>query len=740
MNRLPYILLYMTLTLLPGTAVGQGGMKQVETRMTLEKVEAYWDPIGDTRAIEQKELREHGVSSHGGGGFFLKTFFDRHPLKASGPISVKFSFYIERDAAHPIYPVDGKNTKPIDWKYLIPLTFKVNAQNEIDISFGEEHDRLPDVTAYTVKRRNWNPFEIFIPWELFHLWNLHTEIKDLRANIFIRAEVFDSNGFKLGDNNKIPIWTYEREQGYQPDVQDLGTIDLSEDDCVDLVDMGVKLMGVPCNDCLNEMAKQYDFTLCQHKPAVRPLNIHEGISMEMDRVYSDGGCIHANVVGEFDLGTTQPLKKTPNAIEFRAFADKGFEHVCDLEQSLKNHGFRRLKGEGYGWASDEYYVNDRYKLQVVKRPNHQIVVIIQERYEADLDIVGSAMALLINKSNDNSRYPLLSRQVGDVEKEYGIGKCSHLRFPAWDLSDVNRNNSRHKYKDEHAIETYFSRCYEDDCVIYVELYGPEGFSIYKNGLPSTQQRISSVVYTLNRGFDHVASFPGHGFRKSKEFSRTDEKGQKYFVTNYTNGQFLVQKITYDNKNIRIIVAWESDAQKDFESDTESVPKEQETAKDKGTDEKRKESQVSQQAPALSNTLISSSFNSGSFEGWKVMGYNVDADKVVTIGGRSCVMLRTKGPGKSWDAMFYYDLKKSIKPQATYILSFKARSLSGKGKLKFTFSPLALKNFNIGKEWTTYTVSFNYDKKVSDLGKSLILSFGEVGDTYYIDDIVFGQAR
>ena len=198
----------------------------VDLKLTAQEVESTWTPDGDNEFRDRHERHIHGVSSHGHAGYFIKTSFTRTYRQAKMPISVAFSFSIEKDAGNPIYPIGGGG-KVIRWDDLVPLKFKVNGQNEIDYSWSENDDALPHYTQYIVKRNNWLNFEIFVPWELFHLWDIRQDIKDLQANVFLRAEVYDAAGRWLGDNSHIPIYIYKRTQAYTPDIQNLGTMDLS---------------------------------------------------------------------------------------------------------------------------------------------------------------------------------------------------------------------------------------------------------------------------------------------------------------------------------------------------------------------------------------------------------------------------------------------------------------------------------------------------------------------------------
>lgn len=197
------------------------GQTVVVPQLNLIYVKPYWDPQIDQTKMIEDEKRAFGVTSKGNGGYFIQVGFWRHPASTM-PITVKLSFWIEQDPCNPHY---APNTKePIKFKYLKMLLFKLNG-DEIDYGYKENDDR-PFYVYYTKNWVGWAPFTVYIPWQLFHLWEYKCEINDGQIPIYIRAEVYDRSGRKVGENERIPIVFYIPPTPPKgPKIEDLGTED-----------------------------------------------------------------------------------------------------------------------------------------------------------------------------------------------------------------------------------------------------------------------------------------------------------------------------------------------------------------------------------------------------------------------------------------------------------------------------------------------------------------------------------
>lgn len=141
------------------------------------------------------------------------------------------------------------------------------------------------------------------------------------------------------------------------------------------------------------------------------------------------------------------------------------------------------------------------------------------------------------------------------------------------------------------------------------------------------------------------------------------------------------------------------------------------------------------------------FNGGTTGGWGSWGGNKDGDNTgVQAGagedGSAAMALANNGDGDSWGAQFAYTFDTPLDASKTYVIKFKAKSSSAAGYLQFQYqnsvsygSQGAYTDFNVGTSWQTYQadVAVNYD----DVDR-IIINFGKVGGTYWLDDIEFGE--
>lgn len=138
------------------------------------------------------------------------------------------------------------------------------------------------------------------------------------------------------------------------------------------------------------------------------------------------------------------------------------------------------------------------------------------------------------------------------------------------------------------------------------------------------------------------------------------------------------------------------------------------------------------------------FNGGTTGGWGSWGSNKDSQTVEAgagSDGTACMVLKNKGDGNAWEAQCAYTFDDFLQAGKTYMIKFKAKSTSGAGHLQFQYqngttygSQGGYNDFNIGTDWNDFEYEFTTD--LEDVNR-IILNFGKVGATYYIDDIQFG---
>ena len=145
---------------------------------------------------------------------------------------------------------------------------------------------------------------------------------------------------------------------------------------------------------------------------------------------------------------------------------------------------------------------------------------------------------------------------------------------------------------------------------------------------------------------------------------------------------------------------------------------------------------------------SSNFNDitdGSTGGWGSWGSNkntVESVEGAGPDGSVAVVLTNNGDGNAWEAQFAYTFSDPLSKDQPYIISFDVKSDTGAGQLQFQYqngtsygSQGGYNTFNVGTEWMPCEYEFtitDYD----DVDR-IILNFGAVGGTYYVDNIKFG---
>ena len=141
------------------------------------------------------------------------------------------------------------------------------------------------------------------------------------------------------------------------------------------------------------------------------------------------------------------------------------------------------------------------------------------------------------------------------------------------------------------------------------------------------------------------------------------------------------------------------------------------------------------------------FNGGSTGGWGSWGSNKkDAGVVAGAGqdGSAALVLENKGDGNAWEAQCAYTFDDALQGGKKYIIQFYAKSTSAAGELQFQYqngstysSQGGYNTFSVGTDWVKCEFTFT---PAYDDANRIILNFGKVGATYYIDNIKFGLAK
>lgn len=158
--------------------------------------------------------------------------------------------------------------------------------------------------------------------------------------------------------------------------------------------------------------------------------------------------------------------------------------------------------------------------------------------------------------------------------------------------------------------------------------------------------------------------------------------------------------------------------------------------------------IKQEDP-MENVLTddASNFEGGTSGGWASWGGNKDTGGVEEGQGRDGsygMVVKNKGDGNFWDAQLAYTFDTYLDSSKVYMIQFYAKSNTAAGQLQFQYqngstygSQGAYTTFDVGTEWTLCEKTF---KPAYDDVNRLVINFGKVDGTYYIDDIKFGVAK
>ena len=156
-----------------------------------------------------------------------------------------------------------------------------------------------------------------------------------------------------------------------------------------------------------------------------------------------------------------------------------------------------------------------------------------------------------------------------------------------------------------------------------------------------------------------------------------------------------------------------------------------------------------QEDPMNNVLAgdASDFEGGTTGNWGSWGSNKESAEVeegVGYNNSKALALKNKGDGNAWEAQCAYTFDDALQGGKKYIIQFYAKSTSAAGELQFQYqngstyaSQGGYNTFNVGTDWVKCEFTFT---PAYDDANRIILNFGKVGATYYIDNIKFGLAK
>ena len=156
-----------------------------------------------------------------------------------------------------------------------------------------------------------------------------------------------------------------------------------------------------------------------------------------------------------------------------------------------------------------------------------------------------------------------------------------------------------------------------------------------------------------------------------------------------------------------------------------------------------------QEDPMNNVLAgdASDFEGGTTGNWGSWGSNKESAEVeegVGYNNSKALALKNKGDGNTWEAQCAYTFDDALQEGKKYIIQFYAKSTSAAGELQFQYqngttysSQGGYNTFSVGTDWVKCEFTFT---PAYDDANRIILNYGKVGGTYYIDNIKFGLAK
>ena len=147
-------------------------------------------------------------------------------------------------------------------------------------------------------------------------------------------------------------------------------------------------------------------------------------------------------------------------------------------------------------------------------------------------------------------------------------------------------------------------------------------------------------------------------------------------------------------------------------------------------------------PTESNLIGNSDFESGSKNGWDIWGTGTGtiSNNGEGYNGGYALQLSNSTVGNKWDAQAGYKFPSVLEKGATYTISFMAKASAANTSIQVQVqnstnngSQEAYKDFTLGTDYTTCQTEFTCSYE--DVNR-VVLNFGDVNGTFYIDNFIF----
>ncbi|MDE5635548.1 MAG: carbohydrate binding domain-containing protein, partial [Muribaculaceae bacterium] len=154
------------------------------------------------------------------------------------------------------------------------------------------------------------------------------------------------------------------------------------------------------------------------------------------------------------------------------------------------------------------------------------------------------------------------------------------------------------------------------------------------------------------------------------------------------------------------------------------------------------------ADPMENILVgdNSDFEGGTSGGWSSWGNSSTKsveDGVGVDGSKAVVLVNPSDGSDYYVAQMAYDLDMPLAENETYIIQFQAKSDTAAGSLQIAYQNSSsyagglYKGVDVGTDWVTIEVEFTMPEDGKEYNR-LLINFGKIAGTYYIDNIKFGK--
>ncbi len=145
---------------------------------------------------------------------------------------------------------------------------------------------------------------------------------------------------------------------------------------------------------------------------------------------------------------------------------------------------------------------------------------------------------------------------------------------------------------------------------------------------------------------------------------------------------------------------------------------------------------------IASILTNGDFEKGDKSGWSSWGNSSTSEVVANEGfdGTYGMVLTNPSDAQSHEAQLAYDFATPLTVGETYVFRAKVKSSTSAGSLQFAvqnssdYSGEGYSSFAVGTDWTDWEVEYTCELEGMN---RLLINFGAVAGTYYIDNVEFG---